>query len=99
MTVLLTFLKTIYEDFQSTIERFRLLLVNEGILSRAEIADFGSLRAKTGTCIAVFVRHAIVHGPYRLHSLGNAPDPDLSREDVTEENQDSYIFGGKLCMR
>jgi hypothetical protein len=78
------------------VERFRLLLVNNEILTRAEIKDFGWMRENIKTCIGVFVRHAINHGPYRLSSLGTAPDPDHQRpKDV----HDSYIFCGKLAMR
>jgi hypothetical protein len=74
------------------------LLVNKEILSRAEIEDFGALRDKVDTCIAVFVRHAICHGPYELHSLGTAPNPMHPRPEITDKNTDTYIFGGKLAM-
>jgi hypothetical protein len=75
-----------------------LLLVNKEILSRAEMEDFGWLRDKVDTCIAVFVRHALFNGPYELHSLGTAPSPVHPRAKITEENQDTYIFGGKLAI-
>ncbi|KAF1916664.1 hypothetical protein BDU57DRAFT_574831 [Ampelomyces quisqualis] len=89
----------IYEDFETTVERFRLLLVNPDILSRAEIADFGFLRDSHAICIQVFVRHFIRHGEYKLHSFGKDPDPLYPRRILTEEYQDSYIFAGKLAMK
>jgi hypothetical protein len=73
--------------------------VNRDILSRAEIDDFGTLRDQRDVCIGVFVRHAIVHGNYKLHTLGTSPSPDQPRRPVTEVNHDTYIFGGKLAMR
>jgi hypothetical protein len=91
--------KTIYESFDTTVERFRLLLINKEILTRAEIQDFGWLREDTKTCIGVFVRHAMYHGKYKLHSMGTAPDPDGSRLADTTDVQDAYIYGAKLSMK
>jgi hypothetical protein len=99
ITALLIHSQAIHEDFESTVERFRLLLANPDILSRAEIADFGFFRDNHAICIQVFVRHYINHGDYQLHSLGKDPDPDHPRRTVTEEYQDTYVYAGKLAMR
>jgi hypothetical protein len=75
------------------------LLVNKEIMTRAEMQDFGWLRDDTKTCIGIFVRHALYHGLYKLHSMGKALDPDGSRLEDTSDVQDTYIYGGKLSMK
>jgi hypothetical protein len=94
-----TVYQKVYEDFDSTVERIRLLLVNPGILTRAETMDFGWMRREIDMCIGVFVRHAMRHGTYKLWSLGTEPDPDHPRRKLTEEDQDTYIYGGKLAAK
>ncbi|KAF2032776.1 hypothetical protein EK21DRAFT_86791 [Setomelanomma holmii] len=89
----------VFEDFDSTVERLRLLLVNPTIMSRAETKSFGWMRREIEMCIGTFVRHADVHGSYKLWSLGTEPDPDHPRQKVTEENQDTYLFGGKFAAK
>ncbi|KAE8833563.1 hypothetical protein HRS9139_05382 [Pyrenophora teres f. teres] len=77
----------LHEDFPSTIERLRLCLINASLLTPYELNKFMRI-ASMGPqmCVRIFVRHAIRHGPYRLHSLGNGPNPCYPRpqEDGTE---------------
>jgi hypothetical protein len=39
------------------------------------------------------------HGTYKLWSLGTEPDPDHPRRKLTEEDQDTYIYGGNLAAK
>ncbi|KAG9381077.1 hypothetical protein A1F94_008397 [Pyrenophora tritici-repentis] len=72
----------VHEDFPSTIERLRLCLINASLLTSYELGKFMRI-ASMGpqTCVRVFVRHAIRHGPYRLHSLGDGPNPCSPRPE------------------
>ncbi|KAH8719133.1 hypothetical protein GQ44DRAFT_762187 [Phaeosphaeriaceae sp. PMI808] len=90
---------TVYEDFDSTIERVRLLLVNPEILTKAELDDIGWLRADVRLCIAIFVRHAVRHDTYKLFSLGKESNPDHPRRKLNEEEKDTYVFGGKFAAK
>ncbi|KAL5116318.1 hypothetical protein ACEQ8H_005776 [Pleosporales sp. CAS-2024a] len=90
----------IHESFQSTVERIRLLLINKEVLTRAEIQDFGWLRDKADWCVGVLVRHAMHHGAYPLATLGKEPNRDLARrKSLGPDEQDSYMYGGKLAVR
>jgi hypothetical protein len=89
----------VYEDFASTIERIRLLLVNPDIMTTAELEDFGFVRDDVRLCIAVFIRHAVRHGTYRLWSLGVNPDPDHPRRSLEPKEMDKYIYGGRLAAK
>jgi hypothetical protein len=60
--------------------------------------DYGWLRDDIGLCVAMFVRHQMAKGTYPLFSLGKEPDPDHPRKEITEENTDTYIAWGSLCM-
>ncbi|KAH7406610.1 hypothetical protein DE146DRAFT_398114 [Phaeosphaeria sp. MPI-PUGE-AT-0046c] len=89
----------IHEDFESTIERIRLLLINPQILTDAETKDIGELRDDKSLCVAVFVRHFLNHGPYKLHSLGHEPDPDHPRHKTSVEDPQKHIYGGKMSRK
>jgi hypothetical protein len=90
----------IYEDFDSTVERIRLLLINKEILTRAEIKDFGWVRSKWPWCVGIFVRHAINHGPYPLASLGKEPNRNHVRNKAKKpEDEDIYIYCGRLAVK
>jgi hypothetical protein len=98
-TLLLIVYQPIWEDFDSTVERIRLLLVNRKALTKAEIKDFAWLAKKRGLCVAVFVRHAINHGPYKLASLGELPDRNHVRYKVKKPADEYiYIYGGHLSV-
>ena len=86
----------VYEDFASTIERVRLMLINPSMMTSAEMDDYSWIRDEPDTCITIFVRHAIRHGTFKLHSLGTNPDPDHPRRKV---HDDTYIYGGKFAAR
>ncbi|KAH4936480.1 hypothetical protein HBI39_113120 [Parastagonospora nodorum] len=89
----------VYEDFDSTVERIRLLLINKDILTRAEIKDFGWIRTKWPWCVGVLVRHALNHGPYPLATLDKEPHPDHVRQKVKKpEDQDIYVYCGRLAI-
>ena len=81
-------IQPVHEDFPSTIERLRLCLINAALLTSQELNKYMRI-ASMGpqTCVRIFVRHAIHHGPYPLHSLGNAPNPSFPRpqQDSTEQ--------------
>jgi hypothetical protein len=90
----------VYENFPSTVERVRLMLVNPAIMTTTEKNDFGWIADHVQLCVGVFVIHALSHGTYKLFSLGNNPSPDHKRfEFNTNEERSRYIFGGKFSGR
>ncbi|KAI4672748.1 uncharacterized protein J4E78_001250 [Alternaria triticimaculans] len=73
-----------YEDFPFTIERLRLCLLNSELLTAAEMSKFIPVTDQGSQyCLRIFVRHAIVHGPYMLFSLGDNPSPEFPRAGHT----------------
>ncbi|KAH7067197.1 hypothetical protein FB567DRAFT_258385 [Paraphoma chrysanthemicola] len=87
------------EDFPSTVERVRLLLVNPEIMTPADVRNFGWVRREIDVCIGVFVRHALKHGTYMLASLGTEPDPDHPRRKLSDGEMETYIWGGKFAAK
>jgi hypothetical protein len=82
------------------VERIHLLLVNRNALTKAEIKDFGWLARMRGLCVAVFVRHAINHGPYKLASLGEMLNRNHVRYKVKKPADEYiYIYGGHLSVQ
>ncbi|KAF2822335.1 hypothetical protein CC86DRAFT_385319 [Ophiobolus disseminans] len=87
---------TVYEDFDSTIERVRLMLIDSTIMTPAEIKDYGWIRDHPDICAAVFIRHAIRHDIFKCHSLGKGPSPDHPRR---KDHDATYIYGDKFSAR
>ncbi|KAH6883269.1 hypothetical protein BKA58DRAFT_465121 [Alternaria rosae] len=77
-----------YEDFPFTIERLRLCLLNSELLTPAEMSKFIPITERGSQhCLRIFARHAIVHGPYMLYSLGEDPSQEFPRPQQTGTGQ------------
>ncbi|EMD64052.1 hypothetical protein COCSADRAFT_160299 [Bipolaris sorokiniana ND90Pr] len=69
-----------YIDFPSTIDTLRLYLVNKAHLTPKEMLEFSGVVVQGEMlCIRIFVRHAMRHSTYDLHSLGTHQSPHFQR--------------------
>jgi len=68
-----------WKDFDSTLERIRLMLLAPDSMTRAERNDYEWIRDAPDLVVGVFVRNAIYHGTTytRVHSLGTTSNPDV----------------------
>jgi hypothetical protein len=84
------------ESFPSTIERVRLMLVNPGIMTQAEMDDFSWIRNEPDMCVQIFLRYLRDNGRFPLSSLGSHSHPDHPRR---VNPGDAWIYGGRFAAR
>jgi len=87
----------VWEDFDSTVERVRLMLVSKGIMTTKEVADYGWISFQPELCLAIFVRYALSHGTeyFKLYSLADGPNNDMPRITPRGEHIQWMKFGAK----